>query len=433
MKHNNLYQILAICALAVTTFLASGCLRDECTTTQTYILYEPIYKSPAEIRTGVSVSGPRAMKNPGKFYALGNYMFVNEYQEGIHVIDNSNPENPRNIAFWNITGNVDMAIKGNMLYADQYVDLLTIDIADFNNPQLVCRREGAFNLFGFDPARGFLVDYNKTSVTEELKCDDPRLGQRWFRGNNGGVFIDAVFDSNFSGTGGPRRSSASGGQTVGAATGIAGSYARFGLYKDFLYTVDNTTLVSWDVKNGCASRLEATSVGWNIETIFPWKDRLFIGSQTGVFIFNNSNPVRPVLEQAFSHASGCDPVVCDDTHAYVTIHDGTTCNGTFNQLDVINISNLPSIRLEKIYQMKKPKGLSLAGKYLYLCDDGLKIYDRTDPQDLKLLSHTKDIDTYDVIALDDTHILITGQDGFIQYDVSNPEKPRRISIIAVQK
>jgi hypothetical protein len=83
--------------------------------------------------------------------------------------------------------------------------------------------------------------------------------------------------------------------------------------------------------------------------------------------------------------------------------------------------------------MKQPKGLSIAGKYLYLCDDGLKIFDRTKDTDLKQLSHVKNLDTYDAIALDETHLLVVGNDGFLQFDVSDPENPRRISTLWVEK
>jgi len=401
----------------------SSCLRDECTTTQTFIRFDPVYKTPAQVRTGVSVEGPRTLKKPGKIYSLDHYLFINEFQEGIHIIDNADPSNPRNIAFWNIGGNVDMAIRGNYLYADQYVDLLTINIQDFNNPTLVCRQQNAFRLHGFNPINGFLVDYVQTPVTETLDCADPRFGQRWTRNENGGFWISSDANAGIQ-TAGPIRNAVS-------VTGVSGSYARFGLSGDFLYTIDNSTLRTWGVNGSCVSRLDSTVVGWNIETIFPWKDRLFIGSQTGVFIFNNSNPRRPVFEASFSHATGCDPVVCDEKNAYVTIHAGTTCQGTFNQLDIIDITRLPSATLQKTYAMKKPKGLALSGKYLYLCDDGLKVFDRSTPTDMKQLSHVKGVDTYDVIALDDTHLLVIGADGFLQYDVTNPEKPKQISRISV--
>lgn len=404
----------------------SGCLRDECSSTRTFVRLDPVYKTPLEFRTGIQAEGPRALRKPGKIYALGKYLFINERQEGIHVIDNSEPANPRSLAFWAITGNVDMAIRGNYLYADQYVDLLTIDISDMQNPRMVCRKQDAFQLHGFQPGRGYLVEYTPTEVKEEVSCTDDRWNNPWFR--SGDAFFVAA-DAVKGGASGPAFSS---NNNVGAVAGIAGSYARFALYDRYLYTVDNFMLRTWSVISAdCPTRIDSVYAGWNIETIFPWKDRLFLGSQTGVFIFNNQNPQKPVQESLFSHATGCDPVVCDEKNAYVTIHDGTTCNGTFNQLDVIGIQNLPWTSLTKSYNMTKPKGLSLAGDYLYLCDDGLKVFDKSNPSDLKQLAHVKNIKTYDVIALDTTHLLVVGDSGFLQFDVSDPQNPKQISVLPV--
>jgi len=410
--------LLALLSILSTSIFHS-CFRDECTSTQKFVRFDPIYKTLEECRQGISVQGPREMRKPGKIYALGHYLFINEKQEGIHVVDNSDPANPQKIAFWAIPGNADMAIRNHRLYADQYIDLLSIDIADPQNPQLICRTENVFPLFGFDPQLGYIVDYERTNVVEEMPCSE---GRRWFtRGD--ALMLSADFASSES----------SNGSGIPSGTGIAGSYARFGLFGEYLYTVDNSKLRTWSVGNACATRLDSVHVGWNIETIFPWKDRLFIGSQTGVFIFNNSNPARPVLENTFVHATGCDPVVCDDNYAYVTIHGGTDCNGSINQLDIINIQNLPSASLVKTYPMKKPLGLSVTNKHLFLCDDGLKIFDKTNPLELKQLSHLKDLPTYDVIAFSDAHLLLIGDAGFYQFDVSDPTKPRQISLLAVSK
>ncbi len=419
MKHKIL-PLTALIGIAFATILGS-CLRDDCSSTRSFVRFDPIYKTTAECRLGITAEGPREMRQPGKIYALGQYLFINEKQEGIHVVDNSDPANPQKIAFWSIPGNVDIAIRNQRLYADQYIDLLTIDVADLQNPQLVCRSENVFPLFGFNPERGFIVDYQQTDVTEQVSCEERN---QWFRRGDG-IFIDenaAFFGDTKGGTTG-----------IPGGTGVAGSYARFGLFGEYLYTVDHSTLRTWSVSNACAAKLDSVYVGWNIETIFPWKDRLFLGSQTGVFIFNNANPARPVLENMFSHASGCDPVVCDERYAYVTIHDGTNCNGTFNQLDIIGIESLPSASLLKTYQMKRPFGLSVTNEHLFLCDDGLKIFDKTDPLNLKELSHLKGINAYDVIAFSDSHLLLIGDDGFFQFDVSDPKNPKQISLLRVTK
>jgi hypothetical protein len=428
LKHSQLlyrmkFRLLTLASLLSVAFL-SGCLRDECTSEQSYIRFDPVYRTLTDIRVGISVAPARALQAPGKIYAFGQYLFINERQEGIHVIDNSDPANPQTLAFWSIPGNVDMAIHGNYLYADQYIDLLTIDISDMLHPNVVCRAENTFQLYGFDALNGFLVDYKQTEITEKVKCGDVRMNQGWF--NEGDVLWvrkDAVFSSFDQNNGG-----------LPASVGIAGSYARFGLANDFLYTVDNTLLRSFSLATpSCPVKTDSVWLSWNTETIFPWKDKLFIGSQTGVFVFNNSNPAHPVLEATFNHATGCDPVVCDDKYAYVTIHDGTTCNGTLNQLDIIGIENLPNGNLLKSYAMSRPFGLSVTNDHLFLCDDGLKIYDKTNPLEIKALSHTKNINAYDVIAFSDSHLLLIGDDGFFQFDVSDPNSPKQLSHIPVVK
>lgn len=421
MKHRSLLRF-AFLGIAVAAAL-SGCLRDECETTRTFVRFDPVYKLPAEVRVGMSVQAARELREPGKIYVFGHYLFINERNEGIHIVDNADPSNPKPVAFWSIPGNGDMAIRGQYLYANQYVDLLTIDISDMQNPQIVCRSESAFQPYGYDPQQGYLIEYVETEIKETLSCEDSRWSNQWFFEGDV-VFVNSgLFDA-----GGIKS-----GSDALASIGIGGSFARFTLVDEYLYTIDNSILRSWSVASACPARLDSVLVGWNIETIFPWKDRLFIGSQTGVFIFNNSNPQRPVLETQFSHATGCDPVVCDDKYAYVTIHDGTTCNGTFNQLDVIGIENLPSTELLKVYQMKRPMGLSVTNDYLYLCDDGLKIFDKTNPLDLKQKSHTTGFDAYDIIALGAGQLLVIGADGFYQFDASDPEHPEQLSRIPVVK
>lgn len=422
------YSIFLTAGIAALTAL-SGCLRDDCSSTRTYVRFDPVYKTLEECRVGITAEGPRTLKKPGKIYAIGQYMLINELSEGIHVIDNSNPANPVPVAFWRIPGNVDMAVRGQYLYADQYIDLLTLDISNLQQPKVVCRAENVFSLHGFDPSRGYLVNYLRSEVTEEVDCSDDQWNNPWFiRG--GAVFVSDNLSAQSGG--GPAWKS----NSLPAATGIAGSYSRFGQYDNFLYCVDNSSMRPFSLTDpSCPAAQPVIPIGWNIETIFPWKNRLFVGSQTGVFIFNAANPAQPILETVFSHATGCDPVVCDEENAYVTIRDGVECrNGVVNpvnQLDVIDIRNLPAASLRKTYQMNNPKGLSVAGKYLYLCDDGLKVYDKTDPLSLKSLAHIKGIKTYDVIALDETHLLVIGDSGFLQYDVSNPAAPKEISRINV--
>lgn len=95
-----------------------------------YGSYYPIFMERAELERSVSYQNEgREMKNLGKIYYKSPYIYINEKYKGIHVIDNSNPIQPLNTAFIVVPGCLDMAVKGDILYADNSVDLIAFDLS----------------------------------------------------------------------------------------------------------------------------------------------------------------------------------------------------------------------------------------------------------------------------------------------------------------
>lgn len=423
---------IGISLLSLMCLGLSSCLKDQCNSTSTFTQWNPVYKTLAEIREDIKVETPRALKNPGKLYFFGNHVFINERKEGVHIIDNSDPSNPKNIQFLAIEGNVDMAIKEGHLYVDNYIDLLTFDIREPLKPKLIKRTEDVFPPQGIDPERGLLVDFVATEVKLELDCSDPRFSQPNFF--DGDVFFanDAALESTAN-----QSTDKSG--AAGDATGIGGSFARFTIYSDYLYTVDNSDLRVFDITDiTCPNFVTNTRVGWGIETIFPLKNRLFIGSNNGMFIYDVSNPTSPTQLSRFEHARACDPVFVQDNTAFVTLRNGSRCQGFINQLDVIDVENLSSPRLLHSYAMDHPHGLSVKGNDLYLCEGefGFKIFDIEDLSEIpeNLIHHKKDIHAYDVIAYPNEDIvMIIGSDGFYQFDTSNKKELKELSLIPVEQ
>jgi len=90
-------------------------------------------------------------------------MFMNERNQGIHIIDNRFPANPRPIGFVRIPGNLDISIRGDFLYADSYVDLVTLDLTDINNIQEVSRQT---DIFPFDAFQNIPFDID--FLTEDI-------------------------------------------------------------------------------------------------------------------------------------------------------------------------------------------------------------------------------------------------------------------------
>lgn len=404
---------------------------DHCTETRKYKRFTPVTISLAEIRQGVRTETAHALETPGKIYAKGNYLFINEQKKGLHIIDNSNPAAPRIISFITIPGNGDMAVRGNVLYADSYSDLVALDISNPLEVKEVSRQKDVFQTGQFDGAwwslnttTGAIHDQNMQIVTETIQTNCENSNGSWW----GGTFF--AMDS---------RSASLQSSTVPSnsnAQGQAGSMARFALYDKYLYTVSQSDMQLFDI--GIPSQPKAStkiSLGRGIETIFPYRDKLFIGSTTGMFIYDNSNPENPQHLSTFQHAMSCDPVVVTDNRAYVTLRSGTTCNRGLNQLDVIDITDLRTPRLLKSYPMQNPHGLGVDYPNLYLCEGthGLKSLNIANDFDVKQLQHLKDMDAYDVIPLSNKTLLMIGKDGLYQFDVSNASELRQISKIPVKR
>ena len=178
-------------------------------------------------------------------------------------------------------------------------------------------------------------------------------------------------------------------------------------------------------------------VAWNIETLFPYEDKLFIGGQNGMYIYDNTDPSSPRYLSEFVHARACDPVFVDGNTAYVTLSEGNTCANFTNQLDVIDVSDLLAPTLIKSYDMYRPKGLSVYDDKLFLCDDkaGLKIFDVTDKEAISenKISSIQGNTLIEVIHMSPTEIMAIGPDGIFQYNVENPESPVLLSHVEVEK
>lgn len=406
--------------LLLPLLLFSSCLKDKCT--QTYTIFSPVYKTKQEVYAGIKSMPAKAITNPGKITLFGSYIFLNEINKGIHVIDNSNPSAPKNLSFIEMPGNVDLAVKGNRLYADLYGDLITLDIT---NPQQIGLVKVSSNVFPHRTyANGFvadtnrvIVDWNRKDTMVEISCNN-NISFPWFARTD--VMLISSFSSNASSAG---------------TVGINGSMARFALKNDYLYTVSNSDLKVFGLQNPDApQQLQTVSVGWGIETIYPFKEQLFIGSNTGMFIYSIQNPAVPTRTGSFAHALACDPVIADDTHAYVTLRSGTNCRAVINQLDVIDVQNLQSPSLIKSYALTNPHGLSKDGNLLFVCDgkDGLKIYDATAPSNLKLVKQFSGFEAYDVIAWNKNALVVT-KTALLQFDYNNANNIQQRSSIAIEK
>ena len=397
----------------------SGCIKDNCTRENTYSYFMPVYKTMAKVKANIKSNAARFIENPGKLFIRGNYIFLNEVDKGIHIIDNANPAKPVNVAFVDIPGNLDLAVNGNALYADLYTDMVTLDISNPLNVVVKKYNEGVFPFrqYGY----GFYADTSKI-ITDWIRRDTTVITDC-----SKGFFLSGTTTEYFSSSNSSQTKSSS-------PVGQGGSMARFALTINKLYTVSNSDLNVFNTSKAFEPNFitKVNLNNWAIETIFPMKNKLFIGSQTGMYIYDITNPNNPVEAGQFSHVRSCDPVIADDNYAYVTLRSGTACQGFSNQMEVLKLNNLSDVQLVKTYSMVNPHGLSKDGNLLFICDgkDGLKIYDAANVNDMKLIKQFKGIDTYDVIAMNNI-ALVVAKDGFYQYDYSNRNDIKLISKMGI--
>ncbi|MBL7762259.1 MAG: hypothetical protein JNL23_02415, partial [Chitinophagaceae bacterium] len=123
-------RFFSIFVVSFLLFLFSGCVKDAVKGTRTYTIMTPILKARSEVMADINGNPTQSVEAAGKIYIKDNFIYLNEVDKGIHIIDNSNPSSPKQVAFLDIPGNLDVAVRGNTLYADMYGDLLALDISD---------------------------------------------------------------------------------------------------------------------------------------------------------------------------------------------------------------------------------------------------------------------------------------------------------------
>ncbi|MCV9388701.1 LVIVD repeat-containing protein [Reichenbachiella ulvae] len=377
----------------------------------TYMHYEPIYAPLSEVRVTADFVGPQVLQSPGKLYYKDNHLFISEINKGIHVINNSIPSRPEKVGFIDLPGNKDLAAKGDFLYADNYMDLVILDISDKKNIKEVNRLEDVFNEYYYLNAETgeVLIDYNIEEREYDVECGEEI------------IMFETLDFSPINGGG------SSGG------TGVGGSMARFTIMDNYLYTINDWQMKLFDIHT-LDSPIPGNEIqlGWGIETIFPYQDKLFLGARTGMHIYDNSNPELPTHVSTYSHVNACDPVVVSGDLAYVTLRSGTECETFSNQLDVIDISDIHQPELLVTHEMENPHGLGINGDCLFIAEGeyGLKLFNSSNPMTIgdQMIKHHKGVHAFDVIPLDNI-LFMVGEDGFYQYEYDCNDKLKLLSSI----
>ncbi len=377
-----------------------------------YLASVPIFETMESIRAKANpVSSPTTIVQTGKIYIYQDYLFINEPRKGVHIFNNVDPSKPVAMAFLSIPGNVDLAVLDGKLYADSFTDLLTFDLENPASPKLLTRNKDVFKMllqmdYLNNTADRIITGYRDSLVSYSQKDKYSPYDRK-----------EPLYNETNSGS------------------GQGGSMARFTIANKHLYAVDQTTLHLFDVQNASKpAYVKDIKIGPGIETIFPFKNNLFIGSNTGMVIYDITTASAPVELSRYTHIRACDPVVVNEKYAFVTLRAGVVCGGQQNLLEVIDIQDLTKPMLKHSFTLENPYGLALSDHTLYICDGkfGLKSFDASDVSQIgnKLLETHKDLMSIDVIA-GPKSLIIVGEKGVHQYDYSNKAKLKELSIIPV--
>ncbi len=153
------------------------------------------------------------------------------------------------------------------------------------------------------------------------------------------------------------------------SNGVGGSYAVFAIIDTFLYYVSESSLITMSVARPESPReLSRLYIGWTVETLYPMAEYLYIGGQTGMYVIDRINGATPAMIGSLQHFQACDPVVVQDTTAYVTLRSGNGCGAAADELLTISVADPVKPRLLHEDTTVTPYGLAVGDSLLYVAN-----------------------------------------------------------------
>ena len=391
-----------------------SCLKDTGTIKLTYYEATALYGDLDDIRNTPLNEQARTIENPGKIYVSSDHVFIGEEGKGIHVYGNVDASLSGALGFINIPGNREFVVVDNFLYAESYYDVVKLDISNPLQVSLVDRAQSVFAEEYINGSGETLLGFDFKQVSKEVD-ESSEIYNEVIKSNY--VYLD--FAQNII----PQSALPS--SFAGNSNSASGTVNRLAFYEGHVYIAGRFDINVLRDNGGLEFAGRVDNAGVEMETIFPYKNNLFVGSRSSMDIFEIESSGMPKRKFSFEHATSCDPVLpCEDA-AYISLRtaDFSDCPGNINALIILDISDLASPEEVSEIEMRSPYGMAVIDGKLYVGEgeNGLSIFDAEDKLSPVELTHISDIQAYDILAHPDRSdiILIAGPDGLSEYQVSS--------------
>lgn len=323
-------------------------------------------------------------------YLHDTLLLAADEKYGIKAYSVADPDNPVLITSVPLCGVRGMAMKGDILYAGSWYGIFSYRVSNG----------------GYMPL-DTIVSYYRCAEDVVLEPEP------WYSPLNCGCMP----------LGGP--------VAVAGGSSEGGSYAVFAVIDTFLYYIDKSALVTMSVAEAAHPRqITRCEIGWTIETLHPTERYLFIGGTRGMYVMDRTDGAKPALVGSFQHAKGCDPVVVQDTVAYVTLRSGNRCGDAADELLTVSIADPANPRLIGEFPVETPYGLSVRDSLIYISNGygGYGLYAVRSPDTVILRKRWQDTPTKDFIRHGDL-LYIMGFNRIDLMDISDPLLPVTLSTI----
>ena len=353
----------------VVLVLGTACEKDSCEQTWTQVVAVPVTLDRATLQAEIGLEPAIDLCLGGGIYAYGDYVFMNRLNEGYHILDNSNPEQPQNVAFLRIPGSTQMAFIEGKLISNSYADLVTLEMNGIQSAELLTSTPNFLLDENTLPVKNgqVVIGYEEQEVEFTQTCDG-RISGQW-----AGCLDCDLFSTDLS----PNQSSSAGGFGT-PSVNTAGSITRMAFNGNILYVIGSSRLSTYSLENDLLVNTNNQQQTWGMETVIVRDGYLYIGAQSGMHIYELNDAQNPTFLSTFTHFTGCDPVTVEGNIAVVTVRDGRTCGFTEeNVMFILDISDKSNPEELSRVNMNNPRGVSLFNGIIYLCDGdaGLKVFD----------------------------------------------------------